>query len=172
MVLLECKMEKQNSQGEHGQPIEQTRSLFCTCNSGVAHCQSQHQCHIWRMNSMFEANCTGKWAWQLSYQILCSSWGYERLQNSKDSFKTGFENVNIYLWELKIQISWLYWSHSVPLVLIFLRKQVPALYVSDCKQLIYYWELKVTKSSLISAIVNKRHMRLFPMRIFIASGNG
>ena len=28
-------------------------------------------------------------------QILCSSWGYERLQNSKDSLKACFENVNI-----------------------------------------------------------------------------
>ena len=29
-------MEKWNSQGEHGQPMEQTRGLFCTCDSGVA----------------------------------------------------------------------------------------------------------------------------------------
>ena len=29
-------MEKQNSQCEHGQPMEQTKSLFCTHNSGVA----------------------------------------------------------------------------------------------------------------------------------------
>ena len=28
-------------------------------------------------------------------QNLCSSWGYERLQKSKDSFKACFENVNI-----------------------------------------------------------------------------
>ena len=35
-------MEKRNSQLEHGQPIEQTRGLFCTCDSGVARCQSQH----------------------------------------------------------------------------------------------------------------------------------
>ena len=28
-------------------------------------------------------------------QILCHSWGYERLQNSKDSLKACFENVNI-----------------------------------------------------------------------------
>ena len=27
-------MEKRNSQLEHGQPMEQTRSLFCMCNSG------------------------------------------------------------------------------------------------------------------------------------------
>ena len=47
-------MEKQNSQCEHRQPLEQTRSLFCTCDSGVAHCQSQHQCHFWQINSMFE----------------------------------------------------------------------------------------------------------------------
>ena len=59
-ALLDCKTEKRNSQCEHGQPMEQTRGLFCMCDSGLAHCQSQHQCHIWRMNSMFEANCTGK----------------------------------------------------------------------------------------------------------------
>ena len=51
-VLLECKMEKQNSQCEQGQPMEQTRSFFRTCNLGVARCQSQHQFHFWRMNSM------------------------------------------------------------------------------------------------------------------------
>ena len=27
---------------------------------------------------------------------LCNSWGYERLQKSKDSLKDCFENVNIY----------------------------------------------------------------------------
>ena len=26
-------MEKRNSQLEHGQPMEQIRGLFCTCNS-------------------------------------------------------------------------------------------------------------------------------------------
>ena len=36
-------MEKRNSQLEHGQPMEQSRGLFCTCDSGVAGCQSQHQ---------------------------------------------------------------------------------------------------------------------------------
>ena len=33
-------MEKRNSQFENGQPMEQTRGLFCTCDSGVARCQS------------------------------------------------------------------------------------------------------------------------------------
>ena len=28
-------------QCEHRQPVEQTRGLFCTCDSGVAYCQSQ-----------------------------------------------------------------------------------------------------------------------------------
>ena len=32
-------MEKLNSQMEHGQPMEQTRGLFCMCDSGVARCQ-------------------------------------------------------------------------------------------------------------------------------------
>ena len=40
-------MEKQNSQLEHGQPMEQTRGLFCMCDSGVAPCQSQQQYHFW-----------------------------------------------------------------------------------------------------------------------------
>ena len=52
--------EKQNSQCEQEQPMEQRRSLFPTCDSGVACCQSQNQCHIWQMNSMLEANCTCK----------------------------------------------------------------------------------------------------------------
>ena len=39
-------MEKQNSHLEHGQPMEQTRDLFCTRDSGVTRCQSQHQYHF------------------------------------------------------------------------------------------------------------------------------
>ena len=59
-VLLECKTENRNSQCEHRQPMEQTIGLFCMCDSGVARCQSQHKCHFWRINSTFEAHCTGK----------------------------------------------------------------------------------------------------------------
>ena len=44
--LLECKTEKRNSQCEHGQLKKQTRGLLCTCDSGVALCQSQHLCHF------------------------------------------------------------------------------------------------------------------------------
>ena len=29
-----CKTEERNSQREYGQPMEQLRSLFCTCHSG------------------------------------------------------------------------------------------------------------------------------------------
>ena len=45
-LIFNCnsKAEKRNSQREHGQLMEQTRGLFCTCNSGVARYQSQHQC--------------------------------------------------------------------------------------------------------------------------------
>ena len=48
-------MEKRNSQLEHGQPMEQTRGLFCKRDSGVACCQSQHEYHFWRISSMFES---------------------------------------------------------------------------------------------------------------------
>ena len=34
-------MEKQNSQCEHGQTMEFTRGLSCTCDAGMARCQSQ-----------------------------------------------------------------------------------------------------------------------------------
>ena len=53
-------MEKQNSQLEQGQPMEQTRGLVCMCDSGVARCQSQHQYLLWQMSSMFKAYCTDK----------------------------------------------------------------------------------------------------------------
>ena len=53
-------MEKQNSQLDHGQPMEQTRGLLCMFDIGVALCQSQHQYYFWQMSSMFEAYCTGK----------------------------------------------------------------------------------------------------------------
>ena len=54
---LECKTEMQNSQLEHRQPMEQTKGLFSKCDSGVTRCQSQLQCHFWRINLMFEAYC-------------------------------------------------------------------------------------------------------------------
>ena len=65
--------------------MEQTRSLFFMCDSVVARCQSQHQCHIWRMNLMFEANYTGKRAWQLSIKFCVV---HEAMNGSK--------NVKIY----------------------------------------------------------------------------
>ena len=46
------------------------------------------------MNSMFEADCMVKRAWQLSIKYV-SFMSYERLQKSKDSLKACFENVNI-----------------------------------------------------------------------------
>ena len=54
-VSWSAKQKKRNSQCEHGQLMEQTIDLFCTCYSGVARCLSQHQCHFWRMHSMFAA---------------------------------------------------------------------------------------------------------------------
>ena len=45
--------------------MQQARSLFCMCNSGVARCQSPQA-----MNSILEANCTGKVeALQLSVKL-------------------------------------------------------------------------------------------------------
>ena len=38
-------------------------------------------------------------------QMLCNSWGYERLQKSKDSLKDCFENVNIVIANMLVIIS-------------------------------------------------------------------
>ena len=84
-VLVEYKTEKRNSQCEHGQPMQQTRSLFCTCDSGAACCHSQHHNNeLHGQESLAAVN-----------QILCRLWGYEWLQKSKDSLMACFENVNI-----------------------------------------------------------------------------
>ena len=68
--LVGVKMEKRNSQLEHGQPMEQTRGLVCTCDTGVTRCHSQHKYHFWRMSKLFEEYCTGKLAWQLSIKFV------------------------------------------------------------------------------------------------------
>ena len=52
--------------------MEQTKDLFCMCDSGVARCQSQNQHHYWQMNSLFEVYCMGKSAWQLSIKLMSS----------------------------------------------------------------------------------------------------
>ena len=65
-------MEKRNSQCEHGQPMEQTRSLFCTCNSGVAQWLS-----ITTTVQHLANECSKQIAWEVSLaavnQILCGS---------------------------------------------------------------------------------------------------
>ena len=40
--------------------MEQTKGLICTCDSGVARCQSKHQCHSWGMNLMLEVAVTSE----------------------------------------------------------------------------------------------------------------
>ena len=50
-------MEKRNNKLEHGQQMEQTRGLFCTCDLGVACYKPQLQYHFWGMSLMFEAYC-------------------------------------------------------------------------------------------------------------------
>ena len=132
--LLKCKTKKRSCQCKHGPPMEQTRGLFCTCISGVALCQSQHQSllanefdvpiiyPIWDTQEGCFAHATQMWLavnyMQVSLlanefhvrivlhgqvslaavnQVLCNSWGHERLWKSKELLKDCFENVNICL---------------------------------------------------------------------------
>ena len=78
-------MVKRNIQLEHGQQREQTRGLFCICDSGVAGCQSRHQFEL-----DVQSVLRGQVSLAAANQILCNSFGYERLQKSKDSLKTAF----------------------------------------------------------------------------------
>ena len=77
------RKKKRNSQPEQGQPMQQIRNLFCTCNSGVARFQLQHQCHFWRMSST------------AINQIRVIHEAMDGCKNLKDSLKACFENVII-----------------------------------------------------------------------------
>ena len=90
--FLECKTEKRNSQCEQGQPREQTRGLFCKCDSGVARCQSQHP-------ESLLANVRSVLLGQVSLtdinQIYVIHEAMNDCKKSKYSLKARFENVNI-----------------------------------------------------------------------------
>ena len=58
--------------------MAQTRVLFCTCDSGVARCKSQHQCHFWRMYQLFVGSCQSN---------VCIHDTMDGLPISKDSLK-------------------------------------------------------------------------------------
>ena len=86
-------MEKPNSQLEHGWPMEQTRSLFCMCDSGVARCQSQHQYHFWRMSGMFELR--GQVSLAAVNQICVIHEAMNSCKNLKIHLRIASKNVNI-----------------------------------------------------------------------------
>ena len=77
--------------------MEQTRGLFCTCDSSVTCCQSQYQCHSWQW-----VRCSTRIARASELGSCqsnsCISRSFERLHKSKDSLKECFENVNITLY--------------------------------------------------------------------------
>ena len=83
-------MEKCNSELEQGEPMGQTTGLFCTCNSGAACCQSQHQNVFWRMSSLH-----GQVSLAAVNQICVIHEAMNGCKNLKDSLKDCFENVNI-----------------------------------------------------------------------------
>ena len=71
--------------------MEQLRSLFCTGDSSVARCQSQHLANEFDVRSKLHAQVS----LAVVNKILCCSRGYERLQKTKDSLKACFEKINI-----------------------------------------------------------------------------
>ena len=76
--------------------MEQTRSLFCMCNSGVARCQLQHQCHSHLANE-FDARSVLHEQVSLAAvnQICVIHKAMNGCKKSKDSLKACFENVSI-----------------------------------------------------------------------------
>ena len=81
--------------------MEQARSLFCTCDSGVARWQSQTQSHFWWMNSMIEANCTDIicYLWEASLATGLS-WGYKHVAKILQFIK----HVKGLLWKCKYKV--------------------------------------------------------------------
>ena len=56
----------------------------------------------------------GKVSFAAVNQILCGSWGYERLQNSKDSLNACIENVNISLWRHNMaEVGCVVWARTL-----------------------------------------------------------
>ena len=64
-------MEKRNSQLEHGSPMEQTRDLFCTCDSGVACCQLPRS-HIHGFDAGLATDTILHHPWQSAYFRIAS----------------------------------------------------------------------------------------------------
>ena len=119
--MLDFNTEKRNSQSEHGQPMAQTKGFICMCDSGVAGCQSQHQCHFGRIrsglhgqlslaavNQMYVFSCLSRFVkgllWKCKYKHIYTSSGAQStflVQSSKDNallqrrHRTAPENVQI-----------------------------------------------------------------------------
>ena len=64
------------------------------CDSGVARCHSQYQCHFWERNLIFESVLHG----QVSLAAVNHIYVFHEVMNgckkSKDTLKASFENVN------------------------------------------------------------------------------
>ena len=65
------------------------------CDSGVACCQSKHQCHFWRMNSMFRSVLKRQVSLAAVNQIHVIHEAMKGCSNLKIHFRLCFENVNI-----------------------------------------------------------------------------
>ena len=89
--MLECKTERRNSQCEHDSKWSKQEAWF-------AHATwLSLTTPVWHLANEFDVRSKlhGQVSLAAVNQILCRSWGYERLQNSKDSLMACFENVNI-----------------------------------------------------------------------------
>ena len=78
------------------------------CDSGVVHCQSQHQYHFWRRDVRSVLHGQVSLAAVNQICVIHEAMKYERLQKSKDLLKDGFENVNILHMPLWVVIHILY----------------------------------------------------------------
>ena len=104
-VLLECKTKTKTDK-----PVW-TRTASGANKELVLHVQlrwgslsiTTPVSHLNKFN--VQSKLLGKWAWQLSIKFV-SLWGYERLQNSKDSLKAWFENVDITCTNATVTVSW------------------------------------------------------------------
>ena len=94
MVLLECKTENRNSQCEHGQPMEQTRGLFCMCDSGLLSITKPMSLPVNEFDVRIILH--GQVSLAAVNQFYVIHEAMNSCKKSKVSLKVYFENVNIY----------------------------------------------------------------------------
>ena len=119
-VLLECKTEKRNSLNTDSQWSKQEACFARATQVWLAVNHNTSVTSFWRMNSMFEINCNGKVAWQLSINFFVVHEAMNGCQNLKIHLRLALK-MKIYMNIFKIRSSFLSNCMSIILGIDYIR---------------------------------------------------